>query len=192
MFARRARSFPTLFACFLLRVFASRADWKVCVVVSPSDSPGPTEAHREDICVMGGGYAGKLNDAGSIAQPYACEIDLVCPSGWTLYVDNGSEGKNSCLMASSGTFASWSAATSACPSNSHLVSIGASVFSSGLPAALTSIATDSPWYGCSQASTATQRGAGWTWVDGTSALNINCGSGAGGEGCGVWAVGEPK
>ena len=45
---------------------------------------------------------------------------------------------------------------------------------------------------CSQSSGASQRAAGWSWVDGTSAANLNCGSGAGGDGCGLWNTGEPK
>ena len=47
-------------------------------------------------------------------------------------------------------------------------------------------------YVCSQSGGASQRAAGWSWVDGTSAANLNCGSGAGGDGCGLWNTGEPK
>ncbi len=45
---------------------------------------------------------------------------------------------------------------------------------------------------CSQSGGASQRADGWSWVDGTSAANLNCGSGAGGDGCGLWNTGEPK
>jgi len=45
---------------------------------------------------------------------------------------------------------------------------------------------------CSQSGSASQRAAGWSWVDGTDASNVNCGSGAGGDGCGAWNVSEPK
>jgi hypothetical protein len=122
-----------------------------------------------------------------------CEYELTCQSGWTLYVDDGSEGQNSCFRHTPTAVANWAAARSACPTGSHLLTMKASTWSStGIGSAVASIFTGTLWYGCSQSSTATQKAVGWSWVDGSNAANLNCGTGNGGEGCGVWSPGEPK
>ena len=67
-----------------------------------SDGGNPTELHGADYCVSA--TTGTLSDTTNTASAYVCEIDLFCSNGWSLYTDDGSEGKNSCVALNTGTF----------------------------------------------------------------------------------------
>ena len=141
-----------------------------------------------------------INDSHDTDLSPVCEIEVSsqCPSGWVHYVDDGSEGLNSCLYLSRHWATSWSEANTACSTlaaGAHLATVLGTGQTTKLMAFVASLAPGvSVYMGCSQSPSATQRGAGWSWVDGTNAANLNCGSGNGGEGCGVWNAGtsEPK
>lgn len=119
---------------------------------------------------------------------------IACPSGWTLFSDDGVEGHDSCIKAvtSATTFSSATSACSSLSAGAHLVTF-LNTQPTGLPEAASTLGTSSPfWVGCSQSSTASLRGVGWMWVDGTDGGNINCGTGLGGDGCNLWDSGYPK
>ncbi len=148
------------------------------------------------------------------------EVSPLCPYGWAYYADaDGSEGTDSCVYISPSTVTSWSAANASCPSGSHLLTVKSASSTSGLLPFATSMYHGSGqrvYIGCrcvavqvighvisscrihvcvctcSQSGGASQRAAGWSWVDDTSAATLNCGSGSGGDGCGLWNTGEPK
>lgn len=157
--------------------------------------PGPfIDHHNEDYC---GTLYGALNDQSQNAFGFPplytmCETEiqpLKCPAGWAHYLDDGSEGVDSCLWLSTYTVANWKQASVACPAGSHLLTLR----STG-PFTLLTYATSlyqvgiaSMYIGCSQPSGAGLALTGWAWVDGTSAANLNCGS----TGCGAWATGLP-
>lgn len=175
---------------------------------------GTQELHLEDTCAL---YPnGTLNDvsyssfAASNNVAYICEMDLACPGGWTRYVDDGSEGHDSCLIlplnASSNGPAlvdTWATTLTSNPLGSHLLTVispkyspnsamalavNASIVNSGHVAALASMWA---WVGCTQGPSAPAleplRGLGWYWIDGTSASNLNCGA----TGCGWWSSAWP-
>lgn len=197
----------------------------VCPYAAHSDAPSPAEDHQQDVCRSFGPIVGVDDIAfdteyvcGAVcetelyppsATPSATESvtpsespsptsALQCPSGWTRYYDrDGAEGTDSCLVIVGGA-SGWGSANSSCPASSHLITIRGS-----RPSALYSIvfamamqAGGSVGLGCYQASTAIKRAAGWSWVDGTNASNLNCRGDLanGGNGCGIWsAIGpEPK
>ena len=152
-----------------------------------------TETHAQDYVRRFSGTA-TVNDIGATNIVSMCETEVSskCPNGWAFYSDvGGSEGFDSCVWVSSTTAASWTAASTSCTSGGHLLTVKASIAGSGLLAFATSLvaASENVYVGCSQSSSATQRGAGWTWVDGTAATNLAC---ANGLGCGLWASSEPK
>ena len=160
-----------------------------CVACSDGDG---IEDQAED---YGGSVPAGLNDLGGSSSYFGmCETEVspLCPSGWAFYSDaDGSEGTQSCVWVSTATAATWTAASTSCPSGGHLLTVTPSVAASGLLAFATSLVQGNAWLyiGCSQSSTATQIGAGWTWVDGTDASNLACGDGAG---CGLWATIDPE
>ena len=130
---------------------------------------------------------------------YLCEMEASskCPTGWAYYRDDGSEGADSCLQISSFVVSTWAQASISCTStavpSAHLLTVKSSTTSSGILAFATSLFSGNAFFiGCSQSSGATQRAAGWSWVDSTSASNLNCGTGNGAEGCGIWDTNEPK
>ena len=163
-------------------------------VILCSDLTGPTELHRSDFARQS---AGVLKDSPtpntlSIVSMCETEVSSQCPSGWAFYSDvNGSEGYDSCVLVSTSTAASWTAASNSCTSGSHLLTVKSPVATSGLLTFATSLVASSEnlYVGCSQATGASERGTGWTWIDGTDATNLAC---ANGLGCGIWASSEPK
>ncbi len=116
----------------------------------------------------------------------------LCKPGWSYYDDSGgTEGKASCLQVTGTTSASWTAALTACPLNSHLLTIS-STSTAGLLTFSTTLSTANYWVGASQISTATNRNRGWAWYDGTSAAaNLNCGA-VDTLGCGLWYSTAPE
>lgn len=125
-----------------------------------------------------------------------------CLSGWTLYEDIiGLEMHDSCLAAfTSSPTAQYSSLSASCASyGGHLLTSNSytSIYSGILSTASTLIPGNaSAIIGCHQLSTAVARGAGWVWIDGTDALNINPRDPndgfSGGDGDGVWAFEQPK
>lgn len=163
-------------------VGCSGAPLQGCADVCPS--PRSTTG---GVCISGGSLSGSLSTvASTTSSPYVCEIDLTCNSGWSLYTDNGSEGKNSCLKM--GSYATdWNAAKNSCDRGAHLVTIGGSVTSSGLPAAISTLISGAHVYiGCS--GSASNELSSWAWVDGTPTTRLNCGA----TGCGLWTTSQPR
>lgn len=162
-----------------------------------SDSGG-SEVGSENYCRLSGS-TGKMFDVSdtepSMLVSTICETEVSpsCPVGWAYYIDDGSEGHDSCLQVSVYTVSSWSQANSSCPTGSHLLTVEStgSELSSKLLRFASSLFYAGPAYiGCYQLSTATTPGSNWNWIDTTSPSNINCGSGM--NGCGLWGSGEPK
>ena len=157
-----------------------------------SDAPSSGEGHAEDYC---GSSGARMNDqsATSTTSRYICETEVSskCPFGWAFYLDDGSEGYDSCLQLSTYVVTTWAQAAAGCPSGSHLLTVkGASSTSGLLPFAASLFNGGYFFIGCSQSASATSRGQGWSWVDSTDASNLNCGIGA--NGCALWKSGEPK
>ena len=156
-----------------------------------SDAPNSGEGRARDYAISGGTLSTNIQDIGNSATAYMCEIDLACKNGWTRYTDDGSEGKDSCLKVGSSTN-SYATAAGACPALSHLFTFASSSRTGGIMQAALSLISTQKWYGCSQDAASTQRAAGWSWIDGTSAANLLCGNPNGASGCGAWGTGEPK
>jgi hypothetical protein len=116
-----------------------------------------------------------------------------CSSGWTYVEDDGVEGTDSCIRAFVMGF-NFSQAQNYCVSQGgHLVTFRGFSNTSALFLATMALNTTSRVIiGCQQAIDATTRGTQWSWVDGTDAANLNCGTGIGREGCGLWKFNEPK
>lgn len=116
-----------------------------------------------------------------------------CPSGWTVAADDGNEGHDSCLkLFLDNNGITWSGARDACvTAGGHLFTVRNTNKNSALLATAAALSTSTPFFiGLSQSSSATLRNTGWSWVDGTDAGNVNCGSGA--DGCGLWGTNYPK
>ncbi len=179
---------PALVIGAIVSVDFARTVW--CVRVC--SDVGGVENHQEDYALS---TADGLRDtSGSNTYIGMCETEVspLCPSGWAFYSDaDGSEGAPSCVWLSTTAAATWTAASTSCPSGGHLLTVTSSVSSSGLLGLAISLVQGNTWLyiGCSQSSTATERGSGWTWVDGTDASNLACGDGVG---CGLWASSEPE
>ena len=174
----------------------------VCCVLCAGREETHFEAHMQDYCSMIPSIPG-LDDSPDSGDGYAdyhsvCETEVslsLCPPGWVYYKDHsGSEGHDSCIQVSR-TLVSRDDVESglaSCAPGSHLLTVrgpsplsGLLLFAAGLsgPEAL--------HVGCSQQSTAGAPLRGWTWTDGTSATNLNCGDGQEPM-CGVWQWDEPK
>jgi hypothetical protein len=164
----------------------------LCACVICSDGGDNIEDHVENYARS---RQGGLDDTGAaVTFVGMCETEVspLCPSGWAFYSDaDGSEGTQSCVWVSTATAATWTAASTSCPSGGHLLTVKSSVAAGGLLAFAVSLvqADTLVRIGCSQSSTATQRGSDWTWVDSTDASNLVCGDGTG---CGLWAEFEPE
>jgi hypothetical protein len=154
--------------------------------------------HTEDYCFLAVDGNRLMNDGVATPTPSIggiCEMEVSsrCALGWTLYRDRGTEGSDSCLYVSPYWVSSWAEANASCPSGSHLLTISSSSNSTGLSVFAGSLfRTSFAYIGCYQSEVATQRAAGWSWVDDTAASNLNCGTGNGGGGCGVWAANQPR
>lgn len=117
-----------------------------------------------------------------------------CPSGWYLYTDDGTEGHNSCLLLVK-TAISWAAANSTCVQGTHLLTIAATTYPSGITSFLNVTWGQSDFHiGCSQLYAQPARNVGWQWVDGTSNASLEQNSTYNAVGYGMWRVstGEPK
>ena len=120
-----------------------------------------------------------------------CEAQ--CASGWTYFANDGVEGQDSCIRLFSVALTYSDAQLNCASLEGHLLTVKTSSKDTGLMAAAGALSTSATFMvGCSQASSASQRGASWSWIDGTDAANINCGNFVGGESCNLWASGEPK
>ena len=119
-----------------------------------------------------------------------------CPTGssdaWTWYIDDGTEGFDSCFLLSSATSGSLTGAAALCPPGSHLITFGGSEKSSGLFYSVISTYQGvmsgsgvTPWVGCKQSIAAARVGEGWSWIDGTDSTNLNCDVN-GWSGCNLW------
>lgn len=157
------------------------------------------ELHLEDGCALF--TNGTLNDipllatsAGNVS--FVCKMDIQCSRNWTRYVDDGSEGHDSCLSLSGGSTsisasASWTSAMAMIPHGSHALTISSRNFSgaSALSSAIRTAVTASGYFGslayagCAQSTSSSGTNTGWYWIDGTPANNLNCG----GTGCGAWS-----
>jgi hypothetical protein len=166
----------------------------------PSGST-PTETHAADfVRRIGNSGSSRLADnSGANDYNYMCEYEIStqCPPGWVFYKDDGTEGYDSCVyLATSG--AQWSSANTACNglgSGAHLLTVNSALGSSKLLAFASSLyhlSGSFAYIGCFQQPFATQRGRDWYWVDNTDNSNLNCGTGAGAEGCNLWNTGEPS
>jgi hypothetical protein len=158
----------------------------------PNDHPNLGEGHKEDYC---SGNSNGINDQADTGNSFRfiCETEVSskCPYGWAYYADvDGSETTDSCLYVSMYKVSTWVQAVASCPSGSHLLTVRGTSTTGLLTFAGSLFPSDLFYIGCSQSSTATTRQSGWSWVDGTPATNLNCGSGA--DGCGVWLSSEPK
>ncbi len=164
-----------------------------------SDAFGP---RSEDYClanVFGSGTLGviavRLVEGNNFASLCEAEVSPSCPFGWTVYVDDGSEGADSCVMISTGTVSTWAAANASCPAGSHLLTVRSASTAAGLLPFATSLyrgAGQLVYVGCFQDAAALSRASGWAWIDGTDASNLNCGTGSGGDGCGLWNASQPR
>ena len=135
------------------------------------------------------GYGAVIGSEDETLGFFACEIDLYCPAGSTLYVDDGSEGADSCFTISSESVATWDQAYLGCPANTHLLTFSGATFSA-LGAAVNQAGFNT-WIGCQQSSDAMYVTRDWTWVDGGPADNLNCGEDPNAMTCGVWRLGAP-
>ena len=118
-----------------------------------------------------------------------------CPFGWFLFNDDGNEMRDSCIKVFT-TPLNFTAANNACKAqgvNGHLLTFRYTGRSGSILSAATTLSSATFWVGGYQLPTAIHRGAGWLWVDGTDAANLNCGSFTGATACNSWATNpEPK
>lgn len=65
---------------------------------------------------------------GSCNLQVVCEAEVspLCPFGWVFYLDDGSEGVNSCVKFSTYVVSNWTMASQSCPAGSHLLTSQAS------------------------------------------------------------------
>ena len=128
-----------------------------------------------------------------------CE-SAFCSPGWTLYVDvNGTEGSDSCISPYSNGGSSggvtWEAANASCTTMGvgtrllTFASLEAPTLTGSdlLSLALRVVGSQSIWVGAVRSPSSPEPTAGWSWVDGTVAANLNCGIG-----CGPWGAGFPR
>lgn len=164
---------------------------------------GTVELHLEDACsLMSDGGVNDSSTFLSLRTPYMCEIDLQCGQLWTRYVDDGSEGRDSCLTApllnntrSLALASTWFSAVNIVPPGSHLLTIRPASRPLALAAAISAISTLTSsvfwaWCGAVQSGNFTRSTVGWNWIDGTPSDNLNrlnCGQ----AGCDLWYPGYP-
>ncbi len=118
----------------------------------------------------------------------------ICAAGWSYYSDSdGSEGQASCLTVTGQTVLSWLTAMTACPMNSHLLTMAGASVNSGLFAFSRTVSEEYFWVGVSQPDVTTSVNRNWTWLDGTSAtINLNCDAVNGSSACGLWREFSPE
>ena len=142
------------------------------------------EHHYEDYCSSSDDFL--LNDQGSdYPFHWVCETEVSrrCPFGWAFYLDDGSEGEDSCVQLSTFSVASYDEAAALCPAGSHLLTVSGNSDDSMLLKYASSLYEGGSFFvGCQQAPNSQEPFQDWGWVDGTSAANLNCGE----PGCGLW------
>ena len=165
----------------------------------PDDDGGPGETHIADFARRTGGVLADRHAAyGPIRFMCEYEVSYACPAGWIFYKDDGTEGYDSCVYVSPAAAASWNAANSSCSalgSGAHLLTINSALGASSLLTFATTLSNGAGnflYAGCFQLSDASERGRDWYWVDNTDNTNLNCGTGAGAEGCNLWGSMEPS
>lgn len=122
---------------------------------------------------------------------FGVHAQYACPTGWTLFANDGVEGHDSCIKLFT-TGLAYTAANTACGTHGgHLITY-MNTGQGGLSATAAGLASGTFTIGCSQTASATTRGTAWTWIDGTDAANINCGTGLGAQGCNLWGTGYPR
>lgn len=106
-----------------------------------------------------------------------CSAAYACPSGWTLFTDDGVEGHDSCIQVFNTTGLAYADANAVCASNGgHLLTFANPSQASGLPVASIALSPSTTFrVSCSQSASASLVGAGWSWIDGTDGGNVNCG-----------------
>lgn len=153
-----------------------------------SDSGG-SENHVNDYCVSPDGHL--LDDqTGDNLYNYICEVEVssYCLPGWAYYLDDGSEGRSSCVQLSSYTVSSYDEAVDACPRNAHLLTVSSTLPHSPLLTFVGSLYVGGVAYvGCVHDAQSADMNTGWSWVDETPSTALNCG----GTGCGLWSQSEP-
>lgn len=167
---------------------------------------GVFELHVEDGCgLMSNGSINDISLSLPANTPFMCEIDLQCPGRWIRYVDDGSEGHDSCLtvglspytqfnglLSYPGNFGSWLSAVNSAPPGSHLITVRSSSHSFALNSAIAAAAAGSgtvaylAWTGAVQSVNAADFGTGWSWMDGTPSANLNCDNTGTAAGCDLW------
>lgn len=132
----------------------------------------------------------------SAARLCQCYPDALCPPGWTMYVDDGSEGHASCIGYSTSVVNFFTAQSACAAGGSHLATITSSSNSSKLPTLLKSwgrsYLANRFWVGCRQSYAQPFKNFAWYWIDGTS--NVNLYNGVNGStGTGLWGTpGQPE
>ena len=126
----------------------------------------------------------------------------------TYYDAGGVEGAHSCLALYFGGAMSYQAANAFCGTQtygaaSHLVTsmqtsaVDVSGTSAGAMSQAAKLAYQYMGGSCgggssytvgANATTLSTQATGWTWIDGTTATNLNCAV----QSCGMWDIGEPK
>jgi hypothetical protein len=162
---------------------------------SPTPSESPTPSTTPSVTLTATGSRSLTPTVTVTATVSASASPTVSPStlcaaGWSYYSNSdGSEGQTSCLKVTGETTLSWLTAMTACPMNSHLLTMAGASVNSGLFAFSRSVSGSNFWVGASQSSAATFVNREWAWIDGTPAsANLNCGA-PGDQGCGLWASG---
>ena len=164
----------------------------LCKVGSPHHLPHAGTPLRSPWC---GTYALFM------AMAVGCCRAGLCPSGWTLYLDvSGVEGGDACLSpytnGGSTVGVTWTVANASCAalgSDTHLLTfayagvVNPATGTDVLSVALRAVGTPSIWVGAVRDTLSVTPTSGWSWTDGTSAANLNCG-----VGCDAWAVGSPR
>lgn len=106
-----------------------------------------------------------------------CYTTGQCPTGWTYYHDDGTEGHDSCLIYNSFPL-NFTNAVSWCPSGTHLATINAPnagvsrLYGTLLGLSEYYLNQQSSWIGCSQAWAQPYKNFGWRWIDSTSNGNL--------------------
>ena len=119
-------------------------------------------------------------------------VKAQCAAGWAYFANDGVEGQDSCIKLFSVALTYANAQANCVSLGGHLLTVKSSTKDAGLMAAAGALSTSATFMvGCAQVSTATQRGAGFNWIDGTDTANINCGT-FDADGCNLWNTGEPK
>lgn len=131
-------------------------------------------------------------------SPRALTSTPHCSDGWTLYEDlMGTEGSPSCIQYFPSGLP-WNAALTACSSlpnsiDPHLLTVAYSGKPTPTGLDLLSVCArlsgGAPaWLGAYHSWSLNNLGQGWSWIDGTSSTNLNCGNGR--DACDDWSCSQ--